>query len=515
VIPGRKYHPEDFLRVFLARKWLFIVPFVTVALTTALIVHFLPDRYRSRAVIQVIPPRIPADLIKSGRRPTLDERLATMESKILSRTRLESLISEFDLYAKERKSGEIMEDVIERMTRDIDVNPIRGNAFQVTYESQNRVTALRVTTKLTRLFIEESLTDRNVYAQGASQFIESQLDDTRQKLVENEKKLEAFRKENAGELPSQMTSNLTGASNAQLQLQSINDTLSRDRDRLQALEREQNEFLSQEPAAAPVANDADSGTGTAAQQLEAARRQLRQMELRLKPEHPDIVRAKRIIADLEQKAEAETIQTPVSAPRAMTSAEKARQERLSELKNNIEALRSQIARRERDADAVRDMLVRYQAHADAAPERETQLIQLNRDYDTLRQLYAELLKKNQESQMAAALETRQIGEKFQIIEEARAPERPVSPNRPQLNLLGVLGGIALGLAFVALAEYRDTTFKTDDDVMTSLALPVLAMIPNMVTRTERRHRRRRRVILSATAVLVALAVAATAVWLWA
>ena len=67
-------------------------------------------------------------------------------------------------------------------------------------------------------------------------------------------------------------------------------------------------------------------------------------------------------------------------------------------------------------------------------------------------------------------------------------------------------------AFVALAEYRDTTFKTDDDVLTSLSLPVLAMIPNMVTRTERRHRRRRRVMMSFTAVLVALAVAATTVW---
>jgi protein tyrosine kinase modulator len=127
-------------------------------------------------------------------------------------------------------------------------------------------------------------------------------------------------------------------------------------------------------------------------------------------------------------------------------------------------------------------------------------------------LYAELLKKSQESQMAAALETRQIGEQFRLLEVARAPERPVSPNRPQLNLLGVLGGIALGLGFVALAEYRDTTFKTDDDILSSLSLPVLATIPNMVTRIERRQRRRRRVMMSATAVLVALVAAATAVW---
>lgn len=516
MIPGKKYHPEDFLRVFLVRKWLFIVPFITVALATALVVNFLPDRYRSKAYVQVVPPRIPSDLIKSNPRVNLDARLNNMVPKVLSRSRLESLISEYNLYPEERRSGELMEDVTDRMlNRDIVVEPVRGNTFQVAYESQDRVTALRVTAKIAQLFIDESYRDRGLYTQGTSQFIESQLEETRGKLIAHERKLEEYRRLYAGELPTQMTSNLTGANNAQMQLQSTNEGLNRDRDRLQALEREQNDLAAQQatPAGLPVVVDSEGGGGTAAQQLDAARRQLRQMELRLKPEHPDIVRAKRIIADLEQKAEAEALQTPVSAAGGASPADKARQQRLAELKNSIDTLRTQIARRERDAEATRDALARYQARAEAAPKHETELIELNRDYDTLRALYSDLLKKSQESQMAAALETQQIGEQFRLLEPARAPERPISPNRPQLDLLGVLGGLALGLAFVALAEYRDTTFKTEEDVMTSLSLPVLAMIPNMVTRTERRVRRRRRVMMSVTAVLVALAVAATAVWL--
>jgi polysaccharide chain length determinant protein (PEP-CTERM system associated) len=516
VIPGKKYHPEDFLRVLLVRKWLFIVPLVTVALATALIVHFLPDRYRAVALVQVQAPRIPSDLIKSNPRGQLDGRLANMQSRILSRSRLESLIAEFNLYPEQRRSGELMEDITDRMlNQDIDIHVVRGNIFQVGFDSEERITALRVTAKLAQLFIDESFRDREVLTQGTSQFIESQLEETRQKLIDHERKLEEYRRLHSGELPSQMTSNLTGANNAQMQLQSINEGLNRDRDRLQVLEREQNDLASQTaPTALPVVVDGEGGGGTAAQQLEAARRQLRQMELRLKPEHPDVVRAKRIIADLEQKAEAESLQTPVSMAGASSPADKARQQRLAELRNSIETLRTQITRREHDAEAARDALSRYQARAEAAPTRETELIELNRDYDTLRALYADLLKKSQESQMAAALETRQIGEQFRLLEPARAQERPISPNRPQLNLIGVFGGLALGLGFVALAEYRDTTFKTEDDIMTSLALPVLAMIPNMVTRTERRIRRRRRVVLSVTAVLVALAaaVAATVAW---
>ena len=513
MIPGKKYRPEDFLRVFIARKWLFIVPFVTVAFTTAVIVHMLPDRYQSKATIQIQAARVNADLIKSNPRPSFDARVMNLQSRVLTRERLEKLITEFDLYPDLLRS-ESMEDVVAQMTRDISVGETRGNTFKVSFDAENRVTAMRVTQRLAQLFIDESYIDRQVFTEGNVQFIDSQLEETRQRLVEHEKRLEEYRRLHAGELPSQQTSNLTAASNAQIQLQSVNDMLSRDRDRVQALEREQNELLTQETTGPlPSVVDAENGGGTAAQQLEAARRSLRQMELRLKPEHPDIIRAKRIIADLEQKAEAEALQMPVSTAGGSSPAERARQERLKDLKNNLDALRTQIARREKDADALREMLSRYQSRAEAAPSRETELIGLNRDYDTMRGLYADLLKKSQESQMAAALQRAEIGEQFRLLESARPPERPISPNRGQLNTLGIFGGIALGLAFVALAEYRDTTFKTDDDILISLSLPVLAMIPNMVTRTERRHRRRRRVLMSVTAVLAALVVAATAVWL--
>ena len=65
------------------------------------------------------------------------------------------------------------------------------------------------------------------------------------------------------------------------------------------------------------------------------------------------------------------------------------------------------------------------------------------------------------------LERRQIGEQFRIIDPARMPERPISPDRCGINMMGLLAGLALGLALVALLEYRDTTFKTDEDVVTT------------------------------------------------
>ena len=70
------------------------------------------------------------------------------------------------------------------------------------------------------------------------------------------------------------------------------------------------------------------------------------------------------------------------------------------------------------------------------PARETELAELTRDYTTLQQIYSDLLAKNEESKVAANLERRQIGEQFKLLDPARLPEKPISPNRLMINLIG-------------------------------------------------------------------------------
>ena len=117
-------------------------------------------------------------------------------------------------------------------------------------------------------------------------------------------------------MPEQLDSNLQAIQNTQMQIQAVVESLNRDRDRRLNLERQLTEASvpiaeSGPPPAPPMAM---AGTPrTAAQQLELARRSC-VLELRLKPEHPDIGLMKRRIRDLEQKAEAEALAGPVTAP---------------------------------------------------------------------------------------------------------------------------------------------------------------------------------------------------------
>ena len=81
--------------------------------------------------------------------------------------------------------------------------------------------------------------------------------------------------------------------------------------------------------------------------------------------------------------------------------------------------------------------------------------------------YDDLLSKANSAEMSAGVEQRQIGEQFRILDAARVPERPFSPNRPQIVGLGLSGGLALGIGIIVLLEFRDASFHTVDDVVST------------------------------------------------
>jgi hypothetical protein len=134
------------------------------------------------------------------------------------------------------------------------------------------------------------------------------------------------------------------------------------------------------------------------------------------------------------------------------------------------------------------------------------MIELTRDYETLRTQYTGLLVKREEARRSADLERLQIGEQFKVLDPARIPEQPYSPNRMRIMMLGALFGLGLGVGIVAMLEVFDTSLKTEDDVVRSLKLPVLAVVPVMTGQNdERRQRRLRATAASSAAVLVVAA----------
>jgi len=245
--------------------------------------------------------------------------------------------------------------------------------------------------------------------------------------------------------------------------------------------------------------------------LALARTQLARLQVRYKPEHPDIVRLKHQIRDLERKAADEASQ-PGAKIIPVSPADIAKEERMRQDRAEIESIDRQIAFKESEEKRLREVMADYQHRIEAVPALESEWTQLTRDYDTQQSAYKELLAKSEQAKVAANLERRQVGEQFKILDPPRVPERPIKPVRKMITAGGAGVGLVLGLVLAALMEYRDATFKTDADIAEVLELPVVALLPAIESDVERRRTRRYRIWTSAAAS-VALSLGGYVFWM--
>ena len=479
MLPGRKYKAEDILGILWKSKWLILAPLVICSVGAYVVAKRMPNLYKSETLILVVPQKVPESYVRSTVSGRIEDRLQSLKEQILSRSRLERIVVDFDLYSDARKT-QPLESVIDSMRSNIKIDIVRGGeAFSVTFVSGDARIAQAVTERLASLFIQENVHDREMLAVGTSEFLQTQLDDARRRLIEQEQKLQQYRLAYAGQLPTQAPANLQALQNARLQPQALDDAVARARDRQLTLERQAARLVTADgapAAAAPAAVESsqEPAGATAREQLEDGRRKLVALEARLKPAHPDITRLKRRLAQLEEKSRIEAASP--AAPQT-TGVGAAREGRVLEIRADLEAVKREIAAKQDEQRKIQAEMALYQSRLDAAPIREAELTELMRDYDTIQSIYTGLLAKREDSKVAANLELRQVGEQFRVLDPARVPETPFSPDRTRIQLLGVAAGLLIGLGAAALREYVDQTLKTEDDVRTVLGLPVIATVP--------------------------------------
>ncbi len=523
MLPGKTYSPRDFLDMARRYFWLLAIPPMLTLFAALLYSSKVPDQYQSDILIAVIPQRVPDSFVRSTVTVGVQERLDAITVLIRSRSILEPIITTADLYPVERQRLP-MEDVLDTMRKSIDVemeNPRQDaagreqpRAFHVRFSYPDPTTAAKVTQQLGSIFIDQNAKDRGAQAEATDEFLEGKLAEARQRLEAQDKLMEAFREQHGKALPTQLQSNMAAVQGAQLQIQSLVEAIARDRDRKLMLERLYQEASNEPVPTTALPSTASGGTpqpATAQQQLATARATLSNLELRLTPEHPDIIRVKRLIAELEPKAKAEAEAQANGGGTALTPEEAQRRDRLRQMKAEIESLDRQTAFKESEETRLRAQLTDYQGRIEAVPGIETEWAKLTRDYDTLQAAYKDLLTKSEASKVSVDLENRRIGEQFRIVDPAGVPVKPIGPNRRQMTAIGLLVGLLLGPGIAALLEFRDASFRTDADVFQLLSLPVLATFPLVESASEHKRTVRRR-WLGATVGLVVVAGAGYVFW---
>src|SRR5712692_6414415 len=235
------------LAVWSRRKWLAILTFAAPFSVAMSLGMALPNIYQATATVLVDRQQVPETFVRPTVTSALETRLHSISQEILSRSRLDGLITRFGLYA-DLKTRVSSEEVIERMRRDIRLE-LKGVeqkegvrqatvAFALSYLGRDPQTVAQVTNTLASFYIEENLKARERQATGTAEFLKVQLVAVKGRLDEQERLLGDFKRRYLGEMPQQLDANLATIERLNSQLRSNGDHQTRAQERREALLRQ-------------------------------------------------------------------------------------------------------------------------------------------------------------------------------------------------------------------------------------------------------------------------------------
>jgi polysaccharide chain length determinant protein (PEP-CTERM system associated) len=475
----RELAPSDYLAM-LRRHWVLILILAVIGPPIGYgISKTLPNRYKSTTLVLVEQPSVPTDFVKPVDTTDINERLASMQQEILSRTRLEPLIHQYGLFQSDINKVPI-DDLVARLQKAIEVTPVLPMAetrasnlpgFFVNVTLDDGRTAQEICTTVTSMFIAENLRRRQTQSEDTTQFLSQQLTEAKANLDAQDAKLAAFKSHYMGALPDEEQTNLNLLNGLTSQLDAASQALARaqqDKTFVQTM-------LSQQQASWEASKTGQSPE-TMDQQLSALQTQLASLKARYTDDYPDVIKAKADIDALQKKIAENDTQKAATDP-DKTPKPTVEPAQITQLRAQIHTYDQVIAEKAKDQEQIKQQIKMYEARVQSSPAVEQQYKELTRGYQTALESYNELQKKHDASAMSEALEHKQEGQQFSVLDPANLPEQPSFPNRPLFALGGLGGGLALGIALTLFMELQNTSMRSERDVEFALHLPVLAIVP--------------------------------------
>jgi polysaccharide chain length determinant protein (PEP-CTERM system associated) len=483
---------EDYLAILIRHRWLIIFPAILGIFAGFILSRLLPKKYVSHTLILVEQPAVSDSYVKPVVSEDLDQRLASMKEQILSRTRLQHLVEQFGPYRNDAQRVP-MEELVEQLRKSITVTPLSAMAgtrspelpgFSVDVTMGDARLAQKICTEITSMFVDQSLRLRQLQAEDTTQFLAKQLEEAKVKLEDQDAKLAAFQSHYLGELPEDDKTNLALLMGMNPQLQVTTQALSQARQDKAFTES----LLSQELAALNSSKESKNPQ-TLEQRLRNLQNQLQSLEGHYTEHHPDVVKLKDDIAELQRKLE-DASAHPYAYPSDQSehSAGVAIDEppEIQQLRARLHQTDIAISQRIHEQEELQRQIKILQGRVQSSPMIQQQFKALTRDYQTALGFYNDLLKKRNESQMATELERRQQGEQFRVLDPPSLPVKPTSPNGSLFGLGGLGAGLVLGLGMALIFELWSKSMWTKEDIEFYLGVPTLALIPSIESVAEKR-----------------------------
>jgi polysaccharide chain length determinant protein (PEP-CTERM system associated) len=488
-------------------RWTAMLVTWIVCLAGWLVVLAIPDTYSAWARVY-IDTRTRLSQVTSGIavESNVASEAASVRAALLGGPQLEK-VARLAVPAFASSSSAQQQSIIEGLRARLQVeatadqkNQNQPDLYTITYTDHDRGTAHSVVDQLLRLFLANALGGSEEGAEQAQQFLTQQIAEYDKRLQTAEAKLADFKRSNAGMVPGATGDYFT-------RLQAANDDLQRLQVALTLAEEKRSELQRQLSSEVPVLGGTrvpGAGSDTASEIRETQAR-LDELLLRFTDKHPDVIAARRTLEDLKKRQQAELAAVKRGDPAAIVATGLAANPVYQGIRLQLSQADVEAAAARRQVDDQQAKIAELHKLLNTAPEVEAEYARLTRDYDVTKLQYQTLVDRLNRAKLSDKAEATGVV-RFEVVDPPTGNQAPVSPDRPRLILVVLLGGLVAGLGAGYLLHQLRPVFTSARQLAELTQLPVLGAVSmTWVERHKAQERRALWVYSAATGGLVIVA----------
>ena len=467
-------------------RWIAVTAAWIVAIAGWVIVYKLPDDYQASARIYVDTQNVLKPLMAGMTiSPDLQQQVSIMSRTLISRPNVERVVRMVDLDIKAQNIKD-QEKLVKGLMDNIKLGTTgRDNLFTIHYNNQNPRLAKDVVQSLLTIFVEGGLGDKKQDSSSAIRFIDEQIQSYEEKLIVGENNLKAFKQKNIGLMPQQGSDYYAQLS---LAVEDLNKTKLELREAEQARDAIKRQITGDEPVLMVDQSDSPSSIVNVEldSRIEILNKNLDTLRLNFTELHPDIISAKRLIAQLEErkKEEAKLIKHSADPGKNYSPMLQQLNVALAEAEADVASMRARVEEYTSRYDRLKSL-------SNAVPQVEAELAQLNRDYQVNKSNYEKLLERRESAKISGELGSATDLMSFRIIDPPTVSDVPVGPDRTKLFSMVFLGSLLAGIGIAFVISQIRPTFHSQASLREITGRPILGSIPMIWTDKEKIKRKKR------------------------
>lgn len=436
-------------------------------------VFVMQDKFESKAKVHIDSSTILRPLMRGMViEPDVSALIRIIYQLMFTRPNLEKVVELSRL--KPVNSGHVIDDdLIEKLKNEIKISGAGSkDIFDIGYSAADPETAKSVVQAVLTVFSEQTQGKALADATDAQKFIEQQIREYEIRLQEAEKAKEDFKRSNLDLLSD--SGQFGQLAQLKEQLNQANTNLEQAIARKNVLAEQVEDVQdSDEDWGLPDVTDNVAQEDAQISQLMNKRNDLL---IKYTEHHPDVIAIDKLIESIKAQNEQNKNTQPEQTRTDTLGPRKLANPYVQALKTGLDNAQAEIAANQALIGSIKERMAQIEHGLSDKLALETEMKNLNRDYETISGKYTELLARREQARITESVDDQTSRLKFKIADPPTKPSKPSFPNRPLFYSLILVAGLVFGFGIAFLIYFIRPVFMSTRQVRAVTGLPSLGSV---------------------------------------